>query len=279
MASLCINPSHFSPSTLPIRPPNAPHWRTSFIPQSITSLRSIHGYLKYHRNNKRNNLKIYAGQAQNKIVLDGEEVKEEIELGEEEDAGSTGGSKEINATSITDEVMNSVKLLKAAAKTRKVPSSEVISALEVLKNAKLDPSTFLNILGGTQSPGRTWMLIFTAQGRSRKGYYFPITAVQRFDASAARIENGVYLGPIGCLTFEGRFSWKKRILAFIFESLNVKIGPVGPLKIGLGKEQDKGRTPGTKDPFFIWFYVDEEIAVAQGRGGGTAFWCRCTRVT
>lgn len=37
------------------------------------------------------------------------------------------------------------------------------------------------------------------------------------------------------------------------------------------------KEPSTKDPFFIWFYIDEEIAVAQGRGGGTAFWCRCRR--
>lgn len=91
-----------------------------------------------------------------------------------------------------------------------------------------------------------------------------------------RIENGVYLGPLGCLTFEGRFSWKKRILAFIFENIRIKIGPIGPLQVGLGN--DKDREPGTKDPFFIWFYIDEEIAVARGRSGGTAFWCRCRRV-
>lgn len=94
---------------------------------------------------------------------------------------------------------------------------------------------------------------------------------------AKRIENGVYLGPLGCLTFEGRFSWKKRILAFIFECIRIKIGPFGPLQISLGKGEE--REPSTKDPFFTWFYVDEEIAVAQGRGGGTAFWCRCRRVT
>jgi hypothetical protein len=86
----------------------------------------------------------------------------------------------------------------------------------------------------------------------------------------------VYLGPIGCLTFEGRLSWKKKILAFIFERVRVKVGPFGPLEIGLGSGD--GREPSTKDPFFVWFYVDEEIAVAQGRGGGVAYWCRCKRV-
>lgn len=116
-----------------------------------------------------------------------------------------------------------------------------------------------------------------SQGRLEKGSYFPVTAVQRFDAAGKRIENGVYLGPVGSLTFEGRLSWKKKkILAFVFERLRLKVGPLGPLEIGLGAASEE--EPGTKDPFFVWFYVDEEIAVAQGRGGGVAFWCRCQRV-
>lgn len=96
------------------------------------------------------------------------------------------------------------------------------------------------------------------------------------DYQAKRIENGVYLGPIGCLAFEGKFSWKHRILAFIFECVRIKVGPFGPLQISLGGGESE---PSTKDPFFIWFYVDEEIAVAQGRSGGIALWCRCHRVT
>ncbi|XP_015692350.2 uncharacterized protein LOC102722630 [Oryza brachyantha] len=174
-------------------------------------------------------------------------------------------------------VAESVKVLKEAAKTRKVPAPELLAALEKIKKAKLDTSTFFETLGGTESPGRTWMLIFTAKGRLEKGQYFPVTAVQRFDAAGKRIENGVYLGPVGSLTFEGRLSWKKKILAFIFERVRIKVGPFGPLEIGLGGGDD-GREPSTKDPFFVWFYVDEEIAVAQGRGGGVAYWCRCKRV-
>ncbi|CAD6239355.1 unnamed protein product [Miscanthus lutarioriparius] len=100
-------------------------------------------------------------------------------------------------------VTDSVKVLKKAAKTRKVPAPEILSALSKIKKAKLDTSTFFETLGGTESPGRTWMLIFTAKGRLDKGQYFPVTAVQRFDAAGKRIENGIYLGPIGCLTFEG----------------------------------------------------------------------------
>lgn len=56
-----------------------------------------------------------------------------------------------------------MKVLKNAAKTRKVPKEEVLSALSVIEKTKLDPSGFLNTLGGSKSPGRTWMLIFTAE--------------------------------------------------------------------------------------------------------------------
>ncbi|KAM1679528.1 hypothetical protein TB1_038759 [Malus domestica] len=193
-----------------------------------------------------------------------------------------GGEQSATATSQlvheppqpTKEVEESVKLLKNAAKTRRVAKEVVLSALSVIEKGKLDPSGFLNTLGGTESPGRTWMLIFTAEKELKGGRYFPITAVQRFDA--ARIENGVYFGPFGCLTFEGRFSWKERILAFIFESIRIKIGPLKTLEIGLGQKDD--REPSTKDPFFIWFYIDEELAVGRGKRGGTAFWCRCRRV-
>ncbi|XP_042426178.1 uncharacterized protein LOC122014050 [Zingiber officinale] len=174
------------------------------------------------------------------------------------------------------DVAASVEVLKAAAKTRKVLPAQVLAALASIKKGKAEPSSFLETLGGTESPGRTWMLIFTAQGKLDKGRYFPITAVQRFDAAAKRIENGVFLGPVGSLTFEGKFSWKNRILAFIFQTIRIKLGPFGPLQIDLGETE---REPTSKDPFFIWFYIDEEIAVAQGRGGGIAYWCRCHRVT
>ncbi|KAL3640743.1 hypothetical protein CASFOL_015711 [Castilleja foliolosa] len=174
------------------------------------------------------------------------------------------------------EVEECVKVLKNAAKTRKVPADEILKAFSVIEKAKLDPSPFLETLGGTESPGRTWMLVFTAEKKLTGGKYFPITAVQRFDASGKRIENGVYLGPLGWLTFEGRISWKKRILAFIFEQVRIKVGPLGPFEISIkGKDE---REPESKDPFFIWFYIDDEIAVARGRSGGTAFWVRCRRI-
>ncbi|CAA7410350.1 unnamed protein product [Spirodela intermedia] len=192
------------------------------------------------------------------------------------EADAEGAAAAAAAAAATTGVEKWVAVLRNAAKTRRVPAQEVLAALAAIKKAKIDSSAFLETLGGSESPGRTWMLIFTAQGRLEKGSYFPVTAVQRFDAAGKRIENGVYLGPLGSLTFEGRLSWKTRKLAFIFETVGIKVGPLGPLRISLGTKREK--EPDTKDPFFIWFYVDEEIAVAQGRGGGTAFWCRCRRV-
>lgn len=184
------------------------------------------------------------------------------------------------------DVDESVAVLKSAAKTRKVPGEKVIKALCALEKAKLDPSSFFATIGGsTEAPGpRTWMLVFTAnkdqslEGGSGKGTYFPVTAVQKFDATNMTIENGVYLGPLGSLTFNGRISWNNRILAFLFDTLNIKIGALGPFSFNVGKKEDKERAPSNKDPFFVWHYADDEIIVARGRGGGLAFWCRCKRV-
>lgn len=56
-----------------------------------------------------------------------------------------------------------MKVLKDAAKTRKVAAEEILSALSIIEKAKVDPSAFFETLGGKESPGRTWMLIFTAE--------------------------------------------------------------------------------------------------------------------
>ncbi|MCD9639327.1 hypothetical protein HAX54_023767 [Datura stramonium] len=81
------------------------------------------------------------------------------------------------------EVEESIRVLKNAAKTRKVAADEILAAFSTIERAKIDPSKFLETLGGTKSPGRTWMLIFTAEKGLGRGRYFPITAIQRFDAA------------------------------------------------------------------------------------------------
>ncbi|OAY32124.1 uncharacterized protein LOC110631039 [Manihot esculenta] len=249
--SSCLNPS-----VLPLKSKNPP------FPLHANAITSPFSLLRFQRLNPRATLD---EKDQSPLLVQQQEEEEEEEEQEEVQ------------TQINKDVEESVKVLKNAAKTRKVAAEEILSALSVIEKAKINPSGFLQTLGGSKSPGRTWMLIFTAEKQLKGGRYFPLTAVQRFDAAGKRIENGVYLGPIGCLTFEGRFTWKNRILAFIFERVRVKIGPLNPFEISLGQKED--REPSTKDPFFIWFYIDEEIAVARGRSGGTAFWCRCRRVT
>jgi hypothetical protein len=43
------------------------------------------------------------------------------------------------------------------------------------------------------------------KGEKSGGYFFPITAVQRWDSTAGEIENGTYFGLIFALTFKGPF--------------------------------------------------------------------------
>lgn len=128
-------------------------------------------------------------------------------------------------------------MLKYAAKTRKVPQEEILNAFSMIEKSKLDPSGFLETLGGTKSPGRTWMLIFTAQvmiklicnkvvvvidihylvcshfvsfvcqydDRQKKldrGTYFPITAVQRFDAAVSFLTIYLSLFALVWITFD-----------------------------------------------------------------------------
>ncbi|XVF53834.1 hypothetical protein PTKIN_Ptkin05aG0130900 [Pterospermum kingtungense] len=114
------------------------------------------------------------------------------------------------------EVEESVKVLKNAAKTRKVPAEQVLSAFSVIEKAKVNPSGFLQTLGGSNSPGRTWMLIFTAQKQLKGGRYFPLTAVQRFDAAVSLLISSIsqfyVIKTFGCLL------WKNFILNIVCSS-------------------------------------------------------------
>ncbi|KAG6548626.1 hypothetical protein Mapa_009780 [Marchantia paleacea] len=185
------------------------------------------------------------------------------------------------ATAASEDVVRSVELLKTAARTRKVPASEICASFRTLEKAKLDRSNYASIIGGTESPGRTWMLVFTvnkdvynnkAEGG---GSFFPVTAVQNFDTAAQRLENGIYLRQLGNLTFSGKLKFEKRKLSFFVNFLNLTVGQYGPLRIKLGGKGDDG-VPDKDDPFFIWYYADDDIIVAKGRGGGVAYWCRCS---
>lgn len=77
------------------------------------------------------------------------------------------------------------------------------------------------------------------------------------------------------MTFSGKLKFEKRKLSFFVNSLNLTVGSYGPLRIKLGGKGDND-VPDKNDPFFIWYYADDEIIVAKGRGGGVAYWCRCS---
>ncbi|CAI5529097.1 unnamed protein product [Closterium sp. Naga37s-1] len=202
---------------------------------------------------------------------------------------ASAGAGAVDAGAEAVEIEAAVAVLAEAARSKQVKGEAVFAALRRLETRKVgaeESKAWLAALGGAASPGHMWQLVFTAgSGEVRKaakggegtGSYFPIPAIQRFDATAMEIENGVFLGPVGYLTFQGPMGFTARRLAFTFHTLTLKLGPLPPFQWGIGKEEDKGRVPGegkagSKDPFFTWFYVDDHIAAARGRGGGAAFW-------
>ncbi|EFJ21347.1 hypothetical protein SELMODRAFT_417305 [Selaginella moellendorffii] len=61
------------------------------------------------------------------------------------------------------QVEESVLVLKAAAKSKKIPAPEVFAAFRVLEKACVDPSNFFETLGGSSgAEPRCWMLVFAA---------------------------------------------------------------------------------------------------------------------
>lgn len=107
------------------------------------------------------------------------------------------------------------------------------------------------------------------------GRYFPLTAVQRWDAASGTIENGIFLGWLAALTFSGPYAFVGKKLSFDFDTLRIKVGPAPAINIPL-KKKIEAYIPGPKDPFFLFFAVNENLVAARGRGGGVAFWARTT---
>jgi len=74
------------------------------------------------------------------------------------------------------------------------------------------------------------------------------------------------------LSFTGPYAMKGKKLQFDFDTLTLRLGP-GKLSFPL-KDKIEDYNPSPKDPFFIFFYVDDGIIAARGRSGGLAFWSR-----
>jgi hypothetical protein len=167
-----------------------------------------------------------------------------------------------------------------------VPKAEIFKALKALDKQRLKGGDeWYKLLGGDAAPGRRWRLIYTVgkdelekdrKGeKAAQGKFFPLTAAQRYNPEAKELENGVFLGHVAALTFLGPHEWQKNKLVFNFWKLNIKLGP---FKFGFDiKKGDKDAPFDAKDkglPFLVFFYIDEHIAVAKGRGGGWAYWAR-----
>ncbi|GMH44214.1 hypothetical protein BSKO_12148 [Bryopsis sp. KO-2023] len=170
------------------------------------------------------------------------------------------------------EVAEAVDALKAVGDGKTLPSGDIIRAMRFLENNKMkfEDGELEKFFG---SPGKPWRLIFTAdqkayeavtKGEAEKGgYFFPITAVQVFDGEAKTVANGVYLGFIAAMTFFGKFETKGNALNFTADKVEIKIGPA---KFKINTKDQNGA--------FSFFYVDDDIIVARGKSGGTAFWIR-----
>ncbi|PSC70869.1 hypothetical protein C2E20_5731 [Micractinium conductrix] len=198
-------------------------------------------------------------------------------------AGSSTSSSSAAAPPAVDSAVDT--LLRAAA-TGCVPPATVFVALRTLESAKLPPGDWDSIIGGDASPGNRWRLVFTSGTKQVQdaikgvgkggGAYFPITACQRWDATRNEIENGVYLGRIAALTFQGPYRMEGKILEFDFDTLKLRLGG-WTLPLPLKAKQDPSAFKRSKDsPFFVFYYVSDKIICARGRGGGIAMWARTT---
>ena len=67
---------------------------------------------------------------------------------------------------------------------------------------------------------------------------------------------------------------KGKKLTFDFDTMHLKLGP-SKFNIPL-KKKIVDYVPSRKDPFFLFFYVDEDVVAARGRSGGVAYWARTT---
>jgi hypothetical protein len=59
-------------------------------------------------------------------------------------------------------VQDAVSVLQAAAASSKVAPTQVFQALRDLEKAKVPTEGWNEVLGGTESPGRRWRLVFTS---------------------------------------------------------------------------------------------------------------------
>lgn len=184
-----------------------------------------------------------------------------------------------------------------AAAQRKAAVEDVYEAIRLFEARKpLRPA-----FDGASVNGQ-WRLHFTTgtaeksanANRRKGGSYFPVAAVQSFNASTGHIRNGIYAGPLAFF-FDGPFVWddQRKILEFTFDRVSLRWGEGKPLRFNIGSgawEKLKGAEEAASDgqgkmgkaaaggrklnPFFKFVFADAKCIAARGRGGGLALWGR-----
>lgn len=161
--------------------------------------------------------------------------------------------------------------------------SELLAAVLDLEKRRLQPDSWLDTLS---APGKRWNLVYTVPAKDvvaaqkkkaggGSGAYFPLTAAQKFDATDATFENGVFLSSLASLTFKGPYSMKDRRMAFDVTTMYLALGPWRfPITLKRDAPRLEQRPPAdvVKLPFFLYAYVDSSCVVARGRSGGLAVW-------
>lgn len=185
----------------------------------------------------------------------------------------------------TDKAVSVIK--SAVEKPNSVPAPVVLDAMLQLEAQKLPAEGWQEIL---QAPGTHWRLIFTADEKqvqaakkkqpNKGGIYFPIAACQKFDGAKMDFENGVFLGPLAYLTFNGPYAMKGKQLTFDVASMNIGLGPLKfsiPLKKNAPAVADMDPKDSKKLPFFLYAYIDKDLVIGRGRSGGLAVWQKASQ--
>jgi hypothetical protein len=173
----------------------------------------------------------------------------------------------------------------------KSPDQTVAKLLTVEKEAKKKKISFsfAQLIG-------TWRLCFiTGTKKTRKragvilgaGKYLPqflkITLTYKTtednQPNQGRVENCVDLKLIKLsLTGPVKFLTPQNILAFDFTRMQLKFLGItlydSYIRSGAEKEANFGTESIKKQAFFTYFYIQQSVIAARGRGGGLALWTR-----
>lgn len=192
---------------------------------------------------------------------------------------------ETPAKSAGPDVAGAVETLRRAAKDAGIPAKAVFEAMRALDKAKPQGIDWPQVLSGSGAGVRRWRLAYTASGKelakavrgggTKGGMYWSVPAAAIGYRHDGIIENGVYLGWLASLRFEGNYEVKSNKIGFEFSKLGLTLGPLKLPAFTLKKTPTTSwENPAKADGLFVLVYGDDEIMVARGKSGGIALWER-----